>query len=48
MAAQYYLQTHVIPSLNTFNKAWYVMEWTDGAAAGVGPGDTFTPLASGP
>lgn len=48
MAAQYYLQTQIIPSLNTFTKAWYVIEWTDGAAVGVGAGDTFTLVASGP
>jgi hypothetical protein len=48
IAAQYYLQTQVLPARSNFTKSWYVVEWRDDGDGGVGAGDTFTPVASGP
>jgi hypothetical protein len=46
-AAAYFFANTMLPSIATYTQSWYLYEWLGANAAGPGPGDTFTPLASG-
>jgi hypothetical protein len=48
LAAGYYFQSIVVPSLSTFTNVWYVYEWTDTNNDSVpNAGDTFALLQQG-
>jgi hypothetical protein len=48
IAAGYYFQSNVLPSLSTFTDAWYVYEWTDTNGDTIpNAGDTFTLMGQG-
>jgi hypothetical protein len=47
-AGAYYVAKHVIPNRATFDKAWYLFEWTGASDAGPSDSDTLQILASGP
>ena len=52
-AGAYYFANQILPNVMTFNKSWYLYEWTAGAGdaggdGGPSAGDTFTLVASAP
>jgi hypothetical protein len=48
IAAGYYVQNSLLPTLSTFTDAWYAYEWTDVDNDGApSAGDTFTLIAHG-
>ncbi|HMJ50774.1 MAG TPA: hypothetical protein VK540_01830 [Polyangiaceae bacterium] len=47
-AGAYYFANTILTSIATYTSTWYLYEWAGTSAdGGTGPGDTFTPLASG-